>query len=69
MKKRGFDSHMWLQFDMNVPFDREAVFAAVDASSKRFETYTEEERKEFVKAVREIREQSSVLTLGGTFDL
>ena len=40
---------------MNKSFDREAVFAAVDASSKRFETYTDAERKEFLTAAREER--------------
>jgi len=33
-------------------FDREAVFAAVDASNKRFDDYSKEERRAFVSEVR-----------------
>lgn len=36
-------------------FDREAVFAAVDRSTDRFETYTKEQREQFVKQARELR--------------
>jgi len=38
-------------------FDREAIFAEVDASNKRFETYTEEQRKQFSEEARRLREQ------------
>ena len=34
------------------PFDREKVFAAVDESSKRFEKYTDAERKKFAEDAR-----------------
>jgi hypothetical protein len=37
-------------------FDREKVFAEVDASSKRFDKYSEEERRKFREEARKVRE-------------
>jgi hypothetical protein len=39
-------------------FDREKVFAEVDASSKRFEKYSAEERRKFREDARRIREEA-----------
>lgn len=39
-------------------FDREIIFAEVDASNKRFETYTDEQRKQFSEDVQILREES-----------
>ncbi len=40
---------------MNKTFDREAVFAAVDASSQRFEHFSDADREKFLKLAREER--------------
>ena len=37
-------------------FDKDSVFAAVDESNKRFDTYTEEQRKQFREEARSHRE-------------
>ncbi len=37
-------------------FDREAIFAEVDASNKRFETYTEEDRILMREELRRMRD-------------
>ena len=37
-------------------FDRKEIFSEVDASNKRFDTYTKEERLEFREIAKKIRE-------------
>ena len=45
---------------MKLPrFEREKIFAAVDESSKRFEKYTDAERKKFAEDARMEKERAA----------
>ena len=41
------------------PFDRKEVFAEVDASNQRFETFTDKQRKELREEANRVRERVS----------
>jgi hypothetical protein len=44
----------------NPPFDREKVFAEVDASNRRFDKFTDKQRKKLREAASLIRERAKI---------